>query len=76
MDKRIAQKELRLPEPLPTLNTVVENPKEYVPVCVLTRGNSGSPEDKVGMRPLGVLLPDGAPELDDKIPGARIALAK
>jgi hypothetical protein len=76
MEKQIAQKELLLPEPLPTLNTVVENPKEYVPVRVLTRGNSGSPEDKVGMRPLGVLLPDGAPEWDDKTPGARMRLAK
>ena len=35
-----------------------------------------SPGDEVGMRPLGVLLPDGAPEWPDDTPAPRLALAK
>ena len=72
----IAQKEAELPAPLPTLQTVEDNPSQYVPVHVLARGDSGSPGEAVGMRPIGVLLPDGAPEWGDRIPAPRLALAK
>jgi len=76
LEMEIAQKEAELPPPLPTLQTVEDNPAQYVPVHVLARGDSGSPGDAVGMRPIGVLLPDGAPEWGDRIPAPRLALAK
>jgi hypothetical protein len=66
----------QLPEPLPVLATVTDDPKQYVPVHVLARGDAGSPGDQVAMRPLGVLLPDGAAEWDDQMPKPRLALAK
>jgi uncharacterized protein DUF1553 len=45
-------------------------------VHVLERGNSAAPGEKVGMRTLGVLLPDGAPELEESLDKPRLALAK
>ena len=62
LEKQIAEKEKELPLPLPALQTVEDNPSQFIPVHILARGNSGSPGEKVGMRPMGVLLPDGAPE--------------
>ena len=53
-----------------------DDPAQFVPVHVLARGDSGNPGDAVGMRPIGVLLPDGAPEWGDRIPTPRLALAK
>jgi hypothetical protein len=76
METQIAQKEAELLPPLPVLQTVEDNPAEYVPVRVLARGDSGSPGDHVGIRPLGILLPDGAPEWGDRIPTPRLELAK
>ena len=72
----IAQKEAELPPPLPTLQTVEDDPAKFVPVHILARGDSGNPGDAVGMRPIGVLLPDGAPEWGERIPSPRLALAK
>jgi hypothetical protein len=45
-------------------------------VHVLARGDASQPGDRVRMRPLGVLLPDGAPEWPDDTPSPRLALAK
>lgn len=76
LERVVGEKEKMLPEPLPTLSTVEDDTQQYVPVHVLTRGSSAAPTDKVGMRPMGVLLPDGAPELGDKIEKPRLQLAK
>jgi len=76
LEKQIAEKEAQLPPPLPVLQTVEDIPSQYIPVHVLARGDSGSPGEKVGMRPLGVLLPDGSPEWADDLPSPRLALAK
>jgi hypothetical protein len=73
---KIAQKELQLPPPLPVLQTVEDRPAEYTPVHVLARGDSTQVGDQVGMRPLGVLLPDNAPEWGDRMDAPRLALAK
>jgi hypothetical protein len=58
------------------LQTVEDDAAKFIPVHVLARGDSTQPGDQVGMRPLGVLLPDGAAEWDDKLPSPRLALAK
>lgn len=76
IEQVIGVKEKQLPEPLPELKTVRDDPKLYQPVHVLLRGSSDSPSDKMGMRPLGVLLPDNAPEWGDAISQPRLKLAR
>jgi hypothetical protein len=76
IEKQIAQKEAELPPPLPVLQTVEDVPERRTPVHVLARGNSASPGDEVGMRPPGVLLPDGAPEWPRNLAAPRLALAR
>ncbi len=62
--------------PLPVLQTVEDVPAQYTPVHVLARGNSASPGDEVGMRPPGVLLPEGASEWPRDTAAPRRALAE
>jgi len=76
LEKQIEAKQGELPPPLPVLQTVEDDAAKFVPVHVLARGDAGRPGDRVSMRPLGILLPDGAPEWDDKQPSPRLALAK
>lgn len=76
LERIVGEKEKTVPEPLPALRTVQTDAKQYIPVHVLQRGNSEAPGDKVGMRPLGVLLPDEKPELGDAIEKPRLTLAK
>jgi Protein of unknown function (DUF1553)/Protein of unknown function (DUF1549) len=73
--KQIAEKEAELPPPLPVLQTVEDLPAQYTPVHVLARGSSANAGDEVGMRPPGVLLPDGAPEWPRETAAPRLALA-
>ena len=75
IEQIIGVKEKQLPEPLPELKTVKSEPKLYQPVHVLERGSSDQPTTKVGMRPLGVLLPDDAPEWGEAIAQPRRKLA-
>ncbi len=75
IEQQLQEKELEIPEPLPALTVVQDDPKQFVPVHVLARGNSGSPQDKVSPRTLGVLLADGAPELPDDTAKPRLTLA-
>ena len=76
LEKQIGDTEAKLPPPLPALQTVEENPAQLIPVHVLARGDSAQPGDLVGMRPLGVLLPDDAPEWGGRMDTPRLALAK
>jgi len=74
LQQRMEKLESDLLPPLPVLQTVED--KEFIPVHVLSRGDASQAGDKVGMRPLGVLLPDGAEEWPDDTPAPRLALAK
>jgi hypothetical protein len=76
LERQIAAKEAELPPPLPTLQTVEDDPAKFTPVHILARGDSGAAGEAVGMRPLGVLLPDDASEWGDRIAAPRLALAK
>jgi hypothetical protein len=76
LQKQVEMKESGLPEPLPVLQTVEDDEAKFIPVHVLARGDSSRPGDRVGMRPPGVLLADGAPEWPDQTPSPRLALAK
>src|SRR5204862_8034748 len=74
LEYQIARKEAELPAPLPEMHTVTDDASRLIPVHVLARGDPAQPGETVGMRPLGVLLPDGAPEWSDaRTP--RLALA-
>ena len=62
VEQLIGVKEKQVPEPLPALQTVRAESSLYRPVHVLNRGSPDMPLAQVGMRPLGVLLPDNTPE--------------
>ena len=76
LEKEIAEKEAGLPTPLPVLQTVEDQAAKYTPVHVLARGNSANPGEEVGMRPPGVLLPEGSAEWPRDTASPRMALAR
>ncbi|HYP09389.1 MAG TPA: DUF1549 and DUF1553 domain-containing protein [Bryobacteraceae bacterium] len=65
----------KIPAPLPSIYTVVDDRKAPSPIHLLTRGDYQSKGAKVGPRPLGVLLPEAAPEdpLDVEKPRLKLA---
>ena len=73
--KKIEDMQEQMPEPLPALFTVTADPAKATPVHLLARGDYQHKGDLVGPRPLGVLLPESAPETGD-VPNPRTQLAK
>ena len=71
----VARLETTLPPPPPTLCSIQNDAEERTLIHVLERGNWDSKGDAVGPRVLGVLLPDGAPELNADIDNPRTQLA-
>jgi hypothetical protein len=55
---------------------MTDDPQQRSPIHLLARGDYQNKGDRVGMRPLGVLLPDGAPELLEETKSPRAELAK
>jgi hypothetical protein len=53
----------KMPPPLTAFYSVTNSEKEMTPIHLLARGDYRNKGPAVGMRPLGVLLPEGAPEL-------------
>jgi hypothetical protein len=74
--KKLEELQDRMPQPLPALHSVADMPEKKSPIHLLARGEYTAKGDKVGMRPLGVLLPDGSPELPEAIEKPRVELAK
>ncbi len=64
-----------MPPPLPALYSVHDDAAKLSPIHVLARGEYMNKGAKVGMRPLGVLLPEGEPELplDTAEPRSKLA---
>jgi hypothetical protein len=62
IEKQLEEATDRLPAPLPALFSVENDFQRQTPIHLLERGEYTRPKDKVGARPLGVLLPEGAPE--------------
>jgi hypothetical protein len=62
MKRKLEEAENRVPEPLPALFAVSNDSSKATPIHVLARGDFQNKGEAVGMRPLGVLLPDGAEE--------------
>jgi hypothetical protein len=73
MEKKLKDMEALAPAPLPSLYSVRTDMGKASPIHVLARGDYQNKGEKVGMRPLGVLLPDGTPEVTPEKP--RTALA-
>ena len=76
MEDRLKSIEERMPEPLPALYSVSNDFSKASPIHVLARGEYKNKGEKMGMRTLGVLLPDGAPELPADTTAPRTELAK
>ena len=76
LKKKMEALQEQLPAPLPALHSVANVPEKKSPIHLLTRGEYTAKGQPVGMRPLGVLLPDGAPELPGTTEKPRIELAK
>jgi hypothetical protein len=70
-EQKLDQLEDSLPSALPALYSVKDDYAKLEPVHVLARGNPDNKGDQVAPRPLGVLLPDGAPELAADTPNPR-----
>ena len=76
MQKKIEEAQERMPEPLPALFSVANDAEKQSPIHILARGEYQKKGDRVGMRPLGVLLPDGSPEQPASATNPRTSLAK
>jgi len=75
VEKRLEGLQARMPEPLPAIFSVAQDPGRRTAIHVLGRGDWASKGEPVGMRPPGVLLPPEAPELasGEKLPRAALA---
>lgn len=66
----------KMPLPLTAMYAVKSEPKEMTPIHILGRGDYRNKGPRVGMRPLGVLLPDDVPEFPVDSPKPRLKLAE
>jgi hypothetical protein len=73
MEKKLKTVEARMPEPLPVLHSVRNDAEMATPIHVLARGDWLNKGERVGMRPLGILLRDATEEWKTETP--RTALA-
>jgi hypothetical protein len=76
LEKQLETATDQLPTPLPALFSVENDFKRATPIHLLERGEYTRPKDKVGARPLGVLLPDGTPERETLPENPRTKLAE
>ena len=76
LHQKIRNLEVSLPDPLPTIATIKNDYEHQTPIHILERGDYGKKKDQVGPRVLGVLLPDGTPELDAYRKNLRTALGE
>ena len=75
LEMQIEALEDKMPAALPAIYTVSDDLKKTQPIYVLARGDYQSKVAKVGPRPLGVLLPDAAPEDPVDVEKPRLKLA-
>jgi hypothetical protein len=66
----------KMPPPLESIYSVRDDPQKATPIKVLFHGDYLSPVATVGVRPLGILLPDGAPEASILEEKPRLKLAE
>jgi hypothetical protein len=73
---RLEKIDEELPPPLTAFYAVADKPKEMTEIHLLARGDYRNKGPKVGMRPLGILLPEGQPELPLATGKPRLHLAE
>jgi hypothetical protein len=73
MAKKLKDVEAKLPDPLPALYSVANDAGKASPIHVLARGEYQNKGEAVGMRPLGVLLPNQTPEWNTETPRTDLA---
>lgn len=66
----------KTPAPLPTISSVKHDPTQRTPIHLLERGDPDKPGEPLTMRPLGVLLPEGASGWPDDEATPRTHLAE
>ncbi|MDQ3010609.1 MAG: DUF1553 domain-containing protein [Acidobacteriota bacterium] len=76
LTKKLEQLQEQMPEALPALHSVANLPEKKSPIHLLARGDYAAKGERVGMRPLGVLLADGTPELPETTAKPRAELAR
>lgn len=76
LEKQLEDANDQLPAPLPALFSVENDFQRTTPIHLLERGEYTRPKEKVGARPLGVLLPEGAPERESLPENPRTKLAE
>jgi len=74
--EEIRQAENRIPAPLPAVATLRDAPDDIAPIHVLARGDADRKGERVGMRFLSILLPEGAQELPAATERPRTILAR
>ncbi len=74
--KRIEEIQDNMPAPPAGLQSMTDDMDKKSPIHLLARGDYQNKGDAVGMRPLGVLLPDDAPELPKEVKEPRAELAR
>ncbi len=62
IEMQLDELDQKLPPPLASIYTVKDNPEQPATIRVLFHGDYLNPQATVGVRTLGVLLPEGAPE--------------
>lgn len=76
IEARLEELDQQIPAPLTAWYAVKNDPAEMTQIHLLERGDYRNKGPLVGMRPPGVLLPDGAPELPLKTEKPRTRLAE
>ena len=66
----------QMPPPLESIYSVTDDPQKASPIKVLFHGDYLNPVATVGVRTLGILLPDGAPEAPIQEDKPRLRLAE
>jgi hypothetical protein len=66
----------QMPAPLESIYSVMDEPQKASPIKVLFHGDYLNPVATVGVRTLGILLPDGAPEAPIQEDKPRLKLAE
>jgi len=66
----------KMPAPLASIYAVADEPQKASPIQILFHGDYLNPTAKVGVRPLGILLPDATPEVPIDTDKPRLKLAE
>ena len=75
LQKQLDEEGDKMPAPLPSLYSVHDDPARKTEIHLLARGDYQAKGDRVGMRPIGVLLPPETPELPEDTANPRRELA-